>query len=112
MKKFILGLLVVLTVIPSYAATSVQVATLTAMVRKGTCSLKDKDWCPTYAIDANGGFLMNATAVSVRSMNLNYDNLTAMCFIWKTAGGKADASASLLVTDQTGHVLLLSRNCE
>ena len=112
MIRVLATLLAFAVAVPAAAEPSVAAAGLTAMIRKGTCSLKEQSWCPTYAEDANGGFLLHATAETVRSMSLNYDNLKTVCAIWLAAGGKPKSLGYLLVTDQDGRELQLSRRCE
>jgi hypothetical protein len=113
MKKITLGILgSALLASPCYSETSTPAAFLTAQVKEGKCSLDKDNWCPTYAEDIEGGFRLNATAKTLRYMALNYENLKVPCFLWKTAGGNADAIASLLITDKEGRKLLMSRRCE
>jgi hypothetical protein len=112
-KIFFFGLIAAILTSPCFAETSDQAAYLTAMVRKGTCSLQDSNWCPTYAEGTKNGFTMHATSESIKSiMDLNYQNITPFCLIWKLAGGRADALAQLAITDKKGRIIVLSRRCD
>jgi hypothetical protein len=103
--------LFLLTVEPAGAGESGQIAALNVMIKNGTCTSTD-DWCPTYAQDTPDGFLLNAKANSpVQYIHLMGENLAVPCFIWNKSGGKENAVAVLLLTDDSGEMVTLMRRC-
>jgi hypothetical protein len=111
-SRFLIALSSIVTSV-SYADQSKPAATLTAFVKKGTCSLPKDNWCPTSVEDTKNGFILHAlTAQPFESISLNYRNLDVPCLIWKTAGGQANAVATLAIANSSGEIFQMSRLCK
>lgn len=112
-NKVLFTIFPALLCLPSYAGdNSAKAAAMAGWLHDSPCSLKESKWCATDAKGTEQGFLVNATAKSLRYLELNYENFTAACMLWKASGGEPDAVASILITDESGREFFMSRRCQ
>lgn len=114
-KKILFTILIAFICPTAYAGdNSAQAAAMTGWLKNSTtrCSLEESKWCATDVEGTEQGFLVNATAKSLRYLELNYENFNAACMLWKASGGKSDAIASILIKDQSGRTFFMLRQCE